>query len=132
LKVQKLLGFEDLPQEQSYLGEQAEVEDTWPEKGTVEFKNVKMRYRPTTEQVIKGLSFLVKGGDKVGIVGRTGAGKSTVSIALSRLLETESGVILIDGIDISRVPLLTLRERVTMIPQDPTLLKGTLRSNLDP
>lgn len=132
MKVQKLLGFEDLPQEQSHLGEQAEVEDTWPEKGTVEFKNVKVRYRPTTEQVIKGLSFLVKGGDKVGIVGRTGAGKSTVSIALSRLLETESGVILIDGIDISRVPLLTLRERVTMIPQDPTLLKGTLRSNLDP
>lgn len=76
------------------------LEDSWPNKGAVEFKNVKLRYRPTTDLVLKGLSFSIKGGHKIGIVGRTGAGKSTISLALTRIVEIEKGNILIDGLDI--------------------------------
>ena len=91
-----------------------------------------LRYRPKTDLVLKGLSFEVQGGTKIGIVGRTGAGKSTLSQALSRIVEIESGVISIDGKDIQKVPLEQLREKITIIPQDPTLFSGTLRFNIDP
>lgn len=73
----------------------------WPSEGSVSFRNVHLRYRPTTELVLKGLTFDVKAGTKVGVVGRTGAGKSTISMALSRIVELDQGQILIDGVDIS-------------------------------
>ena len=91
-----------------------------------------LRYRTNTELVLKGLNFEVEAGQQIGIVGRTGAGKSTVSMALSRLVEAESGKILIDGVDIARVDLKRLREKITIIPQDPCLFAGTLRYNIDP
>jgi len=75
-----------------------------------------MRYRPTTDLVLKGLNFEIKAGDKVGIVGRTGAGKSTLGLTLLRIIEAESGKILIDGEDISKIELQILREKVTTIP----------------
>jgi len=91
-----------------------------------------LKYRPTTEIVLYNLSFNVLPKEKIGIVGRTGSGKSTICISISRIVELLSGKILIDGIDISKVNLNHLRSRITVIPQDPILFKGTLRYNLDP
>lgn len=78
------------------------------------------------------LCFAVESCKKIGICGRTGAGKSTIALTLSRIVELESGTILIDGVDISKVNLRTLRNKITVIPQDPTLFRGSLRFNLDP
>ena len=91
-----------------------------------------MKYRPTTEIVLNNLSFNVNPKEKIGIVGRTGSGKSTICISISRIVELFSGKVLIDGVDISKVNLNHLRSRITVIPQDPVLFKGTLRYNLDP
>jgi len=93
---------------------------------------VELRYRKNTDLVLKGLSFNVGPGEKIGIVGRTGAGKSTISAALSRLVELSSGEIEIDGVDIAKVDLNALREKITFIPQDPCLFTGSLRYNVDP
>jgi ABC-type multidrug transport system fused ATPase/permease subunit len=109
-----------------------QVEDTWPQAGTIDFDNVQMRYRAELPLVLQGLSMQVKGGERIGIVGRTGAGKSSIMSALFRLTELSGGQIRIDGIDISTVGLHDLRSRLAIIPQDPTLFKGTIRSNLDP
>jgi len=106
--------------------------ETWPSQGKVSFQDVELRYRPTTEKVLQGLSFEVAPGTKVGVVGRTGAGKSTLSLAISRIVELCGGKIEIDGVDIGKIELAKLRQKVTVIPQDPTLFTGTLRFNLDP
>jgi len=111
---------------------QGEVAANWPEKGRIEFNNTEMRYRAGLPLVLKGLSMEVQGGERVGIVGRTGAGKSSIMSALFRLTELSGGSIKIDGIDISTVGLHDLRSRLAIIPQDPALFKGTIRSNLDP
>lgn len=104
----------------------------WPMRGELEFKDVKLRYRPNTDMVLKGLSFKVEPGHKVGLVGRTAAGKSTISMAVSRIVELFSGSIEIDGVDISKIDLKLLRSKLTVIPQEPILFNGTLRFNLDP
>ena len=90
--------------------------ENWPSQGVVEFKNVTLKYRPTTEPVLRNLSFIIKAGMKVGVVGRTGAGKSTICISLSRIVELFDGCIEIDGIDIGKCDLQKLREKVTVIP----------------
>lgn len=105
---------------------------TWPEQGSVVFQNYSTRYREDLDLVLRDVSFEIKPGQKVGIVGRTGAGKSSLTLALFRSLEADSGKILIDGIDISTIGLRDLRQSITMVPQDPTLFTGTIRSNLDP
>jgi ABC-type multidrug transport system fused ATPase/permease subunit len=109
-----------------------EVAASWPEKGRIEFTNTEMRYRAGLPLVLKGLSMDVQGGERVGIVGRTGAGKSSIMSALFRLTELSGGSIKIDGVDISTIGLHDLRSRLAIIPQDPALFKGTIRSNLDP
>ncbi|KZZ87494.1 ABC transporter, transmembrane domain, type 1 [Ascosphaera apis ARSEF 7405] len=109
-----------------------EVDREWPAQGRITFEDVQMRYRPGLPLVLKGLSMDVKGGEKIGIVGRTGAGKSSIMSALFRLSELSGGKISIDGVDISKVGLHDLRSRLAIIPQDPTLFRGTIRSNLDP
>ncbi|KAM0335769.1 hypothetical protein ACHAQA_000819 [Verticillium albo-atrum] len=109
-----------------------EVRPSWPEKGEIVFDNVEMRYRAQLPLVLQGLSIHVAGGERVGIVGRTGAGKSSIMSTLFRLVELSGGHITIDGIDISTVGLHDLRSRLAIIPQDPTLFRGTVRSNLDP
>ena len=81
--------------------------------------------------MLKGLSLKVQAGHKVGIVGRTGTGKSTISLALTRIVENESGSIVFDGVNISEMSLHKLSENITIIPQDPTLFTGTLRFNID-
>uniref|UniRef100_A0A4X2LSV0 ATP binding cassette subfamily C member 3 n=1 Tax=Vombatus ursinus TaxID=29139 RepID=A0A4X2LSV0_VOMUR len=104
----------------------------WPHQGEVEFVNYSVRYREGLELVLKNLSLRVKGGEKVGIVGRTGAGKSSMTLCLFRILEAAQGEILIDGVNIASIGLHDLRSMLTIIPQDPVLFSGTLRMNLDP
>nr|XP_040570177.1 multidrug resistance-associated protein 1-like [Lepeophtheirus salmonis] len=104
----------------------------WPSQGKVEFKNYSLRYKANSDLVLKKINFTIFGGERVGIVGRTGAGKSSLSVALFRIVEAANGQILIDGKDISTLGLHDLRESLTVIPQEPLLFSGTLRSNLDP
>lgn len=90
-----------------------------------------MKYREDTEIVLNKLNFIIDAKLKIGIVGRTGAGKSTICLALCRIVEAHSGRILIDNTDISNINLKALRENIAIIPQDPTLFENTLRFNLD-
>ncbi|KAK7488019.1 hypothetical protein BaRGS_00020764, partial [Batillaria attramentaria] len=106
--------------------------DDWPDTGTVNFLNYSTRYRPGLDLVLKGLNCHIQGGQKVGIVGRTGAGKSSMTVALFRLIESAGGSIVIDGQQISKMGLHDLRARLTILPQDPVLFSGSLRMNLDP
>jgi ATP-binding cassette subfamily C (CFTR/MRP) protein 1 len=109
-----------------------DVQPSWPEKGEIHFDNVQMRYRDGLPLVLQGLDMHVKAGEKIGVVGRTGAGKSSIMSTLFRLVELSGGRITIDGLDISTIGLHDLRSRLAIIPQDPTLFRGTIRSNLDP
>ncbi|KAL8714669.1 MAG: hypothetical protein Q9220_001618 [cf. Caloplaca sp. 1 TL-2023] len=109
-----------------------EVPEDWPQKGEIVFNEVQMRYRDGLPLVLQGLTMYVAGGERIGIVGRTGAGKSSIMSALFRLVDLSSGSISIDGINIATVGLKDLRTRLAIIPQDPTLFRGTIRSNLDP
>ena len=104
----------------------------WPQNGKIEFKNVSMRYRDELPLVLKNLTFTLAAGEKIGVVGRTGSGKSSLSVALFRLTELASGSILIDDLDISALSLHKLRSQLSIIPQDPVLFSGTIRYNLDP
>ncbi|OJD32507.1 abc transporter family protein [Diplodia corticola] len=106
---------------------------SWPHAGAIALNSVSMRYRPDLPLVLRDLTLSITGGERIAIVGRTGAGKSSITSALFRLVSPlAAGTITIDGLDISRVPLRTLRSRLGIIPQDPTLFAGTVRSNLDP
>jgi ABC-type multidrug transport system fused ATPase/permease subunit len=108
------------------------LDNAWPCKGAVEFKDVKLRYRPELPLVLKGLDLKIPPKAKVGIVGRTGCGKSTLMTGLMRLVELDGGKIVLDGIDIKGVGLKRLRSSIAIIPQDPVLFSGTVQSNLDP
>ena len=109
-----------------------DVPDSWPQKGEIVFNEVQMRYRDGLPLVLQGLNMTVAGGERIGVVGRTGAGKSSIMSTLFRLVELSGGSISIDGVNIATVGLKDLRTRLAIIPQDPTLFLGTIRSNLDP
>lgn len=104
----------------------------WPSQGEIRFASYSLRYREDLEYVLKNIDCTVKGKEKVGIVGRTGAGKSSLVLGLFRILEIQDGDILIDGVSIKEVGLHDLRQKLTIIPQDPVLFSGSLRINLDP
>jgi ABC-type multidrug transport system fused ATPase/permease subunit len=114
VSVQRFVNLNDVPQEADEFS--VNVDSAWPKTGVVEFRNATLKYRPTTDAVLKNLSFVVDPGTKIGVVGRTGAGKSTICISLSRIVELFDGSILIDGIDVSKIDLQKLREKVTVIP----------------
>ncbi|XP_074435937.1 ATP-binding cassette sub-family C member 10 isoform X5 [Larus michahellis] len=109
-----------------------QVAADWPSQGLVEFQQVVLAYRAGLPNALDGVSFTVYPGEKVGIVGRTGSGKSTLFLALFRMLEPKSGRILLDGVDSQLVGLEELRSRLAIIPQDPFLFSGSIRENLDP
>ena len=108
------------------------IENHWPQGGEIEFKDFSVRYRPGTEIVLKKINFHIQPGEKVGVCGRTGSGKSTICLCLFRILEAHEGQIFIDNVDISTIGLDLLRSNLTIIPQDPCLLEGTLKYNIDP
>ncbi|KAF1316447.1 Multidrug resistance protein abc superfamily, partial [Globisporangium splendens] len=104
----------------------------WPRSGSVVFENVTMRYRDDLELVLKNVSFSITSGEKVGVCGRTGSGKSSLMSVLFRVVECTAGRVVIDGVDISTITVQQLRSKLTIIPQDPMLFSGSLRMNLDP
>ncbi|XP_049538580.1 multidrug resistance-associated protein 1 isoform X5 [Anopheles darlingi] len=130
--VERIKEYGETKQEAAWELPNSTLPREWPEHGMVEFKDFQVRYREGLELVLRGISFVVEGGEKVGIVGRTGAGKSSLTLALFRIIESAGGSIIIDGQDISKLGLHALRSRLTIIPQDPVLFSGTLRINLDP
>ncbi|KAF0694611.1 Aste57867_14528 [Aphanomyces stellatus] len=108
------------------------LEAAWPAHGQIEFDDVSFRYKPEDPLVLKHVSFSVRGGEKIGVVGRTGAGKSSLMMTLFRINEVATGTIKIDGVDIAAVGLKRLRSSLAIIPQNPVLFKGTLRNYMDP
>ncbi|WP_413568245.1 ABC transporter transmembrane domain-containing protein [Bdellovibrio sp. HCB117] len=130
--IERLKFFSNLPAEKDVLLKDEEpLRLSWPEKGEISVENLKVRYAPHLPQVLKGITFHVEAGTRVGIIGRTGSGKSTFFQSLFRFIEAEEGRIKIDGVEIATVPLEKLRRNLAIIPQDPTLFLGTIRNNLD-
>ncbi|KAI3405616.2 YBT1 [Candida oxycetoniae] len=130
--VERLQEYLEVEQEPPYEIKETEPPKNWPDQGHISVKDVSLRYSPELPRVIKNVSFDIQPHNKVGIVGRTGAGKSTIITAFFRFLDPENGTIKIDGVDITTIGLRNLRQAITIIPQDPTLFVGTIRSNLDP
>ncbi|CAN8253900.1 unnamed protein product [Cochlearia groenlandica] len=132
VSVERIKQFTDIPSEAKWEIKENRPPPTWPYKGNISLEDIKVRYRENTPLVLKGLTIDIKGGEKVGVVGRTGSGKSTLIQVLFRLVEPSSGKIIIDGIDICTLGLHDLRSRFGIIPQEPVLFEGTVRSNIDP
>ncbi|KAI9714836.1 MAG: hypothetical protein M1820_000125 [Bogoriella megaspora] len=130
--VERIQEYIDVDQEAQPIIHDSRPPRDWPDQGAVEFQNYSTRYRDDFDLVLKNISFKIQPGEKVGVVGRTGAGKSSLAMALFRALEAEEGRILVDDIDVGTIGLQDLRESIVMVPQDPTLFTGTIRSNLDP
>jgi ABC-type multidrug transport system fused ATPase/permease subunit len=122
----------ELPQEAAYQKTEFTPPSDWPPSGYISFNNVSLRYRPNLPLIMENFNLNVYPGEKVGICGRTGAGKSSIMNALYRLTEVERGTISIDGLNIADMGLFDLRSRLSIIPQDPVLFQGTVRKNLDP
>ncbi|CAI5486529.1 unnamed protein product [Closterium sp. Naga37s-1] len=130
--VERVGSYADIPAEAPAIIPSHRPPPGWPQQGEVLFEDVVMRYRPDLLPVLRGLSALVQGGEKVGVVGRTGAGKSSLFNSLFRLAEIESGHICIDGQDLKLFGVTDVRRALMIIPQTPVLFTGTLRFNLDP
>ncbi|MFP5519258.1 MAG: ABC transporter transmembrane domain-containing protein [Bdellovibrionia bacterium] len=128
--VERIQFMAKIESEQSVVGESS-LESGWVPRGEIEFRNVCARYAQHLPLVLKDVSFKIPQGSKVGIVGRTGSGKSTVFQALYRLFELESGTVFMDGVPAHKIPLDKLRRHIAIVPQDATLFMGTIRSNLD-
>ncbi|KGL77924.1 Canalicular multispecific organic anion transporter 2, partial [Tinamus guttatus] len=130
--VERIKEYSETETEAPWVIEDKRPPADWPSKGELEFVNYSVRYRKGLDLVLQDLNLQVHGGEKIGIVGRTGAGKSSMTLCLFRILEAVKGEIKIDGVKISDIGLHDLRSKLTIIPQDPVLFSGTLRMNLDP
>jgi ABC-type multidrug transport system fused ATPase/permease subunit len=129
--LERIMQYDAVEEEASLHGDYPLHED-WPQNGAIEFKNYSTTYGKESEPVLKNLNVFVKPGEKVAIVGRTGAGKSSITMALFRIIESLKGSIIIDDVEISKLGLADLRSRLTILPQEPVIFAGTVRENLDP
>uniref|UniRef100_A0A4W4H9B9 ABC-type glutathione-S-conjugate transporter n=1 Tax=Electrophorus electricus TaxID=8005 RepID=A0A4W4H9B9_ELEEL len=132
VSVERVKEYADTPKEAEWALEDSSLSPSWPQAGTIEFRDYGLQYRKGLELALKGISLHVHEREKIGIVGRTGAGKSSLALGIFRILEAAKGEIYIDGINIAELGLHDLRSRITIIPQDPVLFSGSLRMNLDP
>ncbi|NXU55837.1 MRP6 protein, partial [Turnix velox] len=132
VSVERVREYSRTPKEAPWTLNGKLQDQAWLTEGRIEFRNYSLRYRPHLELALKHINLTINGKEKIGITGRTGAGKSTLAVGLLRLVEAAEGVILIDGIDIAQLGLHDLRKKITVIPQDPVLFSGSLRMNLDP
>uniref|UniRef100_A0A8D2JDE4 ATP-binding cassette sub-family C member 6 n=1 Tax=Varanus komodoensis TaxID=61221 RepID=A0A8D2JDE4_VARKO len=132
VSVERVRDYSSTVKEAPWTLDNNTVCENWPREGAVEFRGYSMRYRPDLELALKKISIRISGREKVGIAGRTGAGKSSLAAGLLRLVEAAEGEILIDGTNIAQIGLHDLRRKITIIPQDPVLFSGSLRMNLDP
>ncbi|XP_077590459.1 multidrug resistance-associated protein 1 [Stigmatopora nigra] len=130
--VERVKEYSDTEKEAEWKQETSSTSPRWPTEGCIEFRNYGLRYRHDLDLAIRNITVNISGGEKVGIVGRTGAGKSSLTLGLFRIIEAAEGQILIDKINIAKLGLHELRSRITIIPQDPVLFSGSLRMNLDP
>ncbi|XAR56775.1 Xenobiotic-transporting ATPase [Bertholletia excelsa] len=132
ISVERVLQYSSIPSEPPLVIEECRPDGHWPTFGEVNIRALQVRYAEHMPLVLRGITCTFHGGMKTGIVGRTGSGKSTLIQTLFRIVEPAAGEILIDGIKISTIGLHDLRSRLSIIPQDPTMFEGTVRSNLDP
>ena len=132
VSVERVLEYARLPSEAPEIIKERRPSVAWPSKGEVEFRNYSTRYREGLDLVLKNVNLDIKTHEKIGVVGRTGAGKSSLTLALFRIIEPVTGEIDIDGLNTSSIGLLDLRRRLAIIPQDAALFEGTIRDNLDP
>ncbi|XP_042361797.1 multidrug resistance-associated protein 1 isoform X2 [Plectropomus leopardus] len=130
--VERVKEYSDAEKEAEWKHEPSSVPQGWPTDGCIDFRGFGLRYRQDLDLAIRNITININKGEKVGIVGRTGAGKSSLTLGLFRIIEAAEGHILIDGLDIAKLGLHELRSRITIIPQDPVLFSGSLRMNLDP
>uniref|UniRef100_A0A8K9UYB0 ABC-type glutathione-S-conjugate transporter n=1 Tax=Oncorhynchus mykiss TaxID=8022 RepID=A0A8K9UYB0_ONCMY len=132
VSVERVKEYADTPKEAPWTIEGSMLPLAWPTHGTIELEEFGLQYRKGLDWALKGISLSIQEKEKVGIVGRTGAGKSSLALGIFRILEAAKGDIYIDGINIAQIGLHELRSRITIIPQDPVLFSGSLRMNLDP
>ncbi|KAK8689298.1 hypothetical protein V6N13_088020 [Hibiscus sabdariffa] len=132
ISVERILQYSSIPSEPALVIETNRPDRHWPYHGEVQIHDLQVRYAPHMPLVLRGLTCTFPGGLKTGIVGRTGSGKSTLIQTLFRIVEPTAGQIIIDGVNISLIGLHDLRSRLSIIPQEPTMFEGTIRSNLDP
>ncbi|XP_008438240.1 putative ABC transporter C family member 15 isoform X2 [Cucumis melo] len=132
ISVERILQYSKIKSEAPLVIENCRPPSNWPQDGTICFKNLQIRYADHFPDVLKNISCTFPGRKKVGVVGRTGSGKSTLIQAIFRIVEPREGSIVIDGVDICKIGLHDLRSRLSIIPQDPSMFEGTVRGNLDP
>lgn len=132
VSVERVLEYAQLPSEAPEIIHRSRPPVSWPSRGEVEFNNYSARYREGLDLVLKNINLDIKSHEKIGVVGRTGAGKSSLTLALFRIIEPDTGNISLDGLNTSTIGLLDLRRRLAIIPQDAALFEGTIRDNLDP
>jgi len=132
VSVERVLEYARLPSEAAEVIHRNRPPISWPTQGAVEFNNYSTRYREGLDLVLKNIDLDIKPREKIGVVGRTGAGKSSLTMALFRIIEPTAGNISIDNLNTSTIGLLDLRRRLAIIPQDAALFEGTIRDNLDP
>ncbi|KAI9760216.1 MAG: exo-1,3-beta-glucanase [Chaenotheca gracillima] len=132
VSVERVLEYARLPSEAPEVLSKKRPNISWPAQGAVKFNHYSTRYRPGLDLVLKDVNLDIKGHEKIGVVGRTGAGKSSLTLALFRIIEPAEGNIDIDNLNTSSIGLLDLRRRLAIIPQDAALFEGTIRENLDP
>ncbi|KAG2606635.1 hypothetical protein PVAP13_4NG063010 [Panicum virgatum] len=132
ISVERIKQYMHLPAEPPAIIPQNRPPASWPQEGRIDLQDLKIRYRPNAPLVLKGITCTFAAGNKIGVVGRTGSGKSTLISSLFRLVDPAGGRILIDKLDICSIGLKDLRTKLSIIPQEPTLFRGTVRNNLDP